>query len=289
MLQENYNFNNLDNDVQVILLLTNHEEIKIEKLYEFNLFGLPMKDYIKNCFKNAEIYEKEFDEKQDFLTQVKSLNLGDRKYTMILFSDTPLLKRQTVLEIIEYVKMKNLSVLRLTRGYIFETNYLKTIEKLYAPQLHYFDEEDFIHIFNNKQLGLVSDILRNRILDYNMKKGVILISPETTRIDINVNIEAGVIVSSNNIIKGKCIIETGSHLYENNIINNCVIKKNVKISNSTINNSFIEDECEIKSYCIIENNSLLEKGCKINSFCKINKAVVKQGVTIDSFSNLIGE
>ena len=284
-----FDFNNLDNEVQVILFLTNHKEIKIERLYDMELFGIPMKDYVRNCFKNAIICEKEYDEEKDLLMQVKGCDLGDRKYTMVLFSDTPLLKRQTVLEVIEYVKMKSLSVLKLTRGYVFETNYLKTIDKLYAPQFHYFDEEDFMHCFNNKQLSLISDVLRNRILSFNMKKGVLFLSPETTRVDICANIEEGVIIEANNIIKGKTIIETNSHLYPNNVIENSVIKKDVKVNNSTILNSFIEENCEIKSYCLIENNSLLERDCVVNSFCKISNAVIEKESVINSFSDLIGD
>ena len=289
MTQEDFDFNNLDSEVQVILMLTNHSDIKIDKLYNYKLYGLEMKNYIRNCFKNSPIFEKEYDEAGDLLMQVKGCNIGDRKYTMVLFSDTPLLKRQTVLEIIEYAKMKSLSVLRLTRGFIFETNYLKTIDKLYAPQLHYFDEEDLMQVFNNKQLGLISDILRNRILDFNMKKGVILLSPETTKIDINASIEAGVTIFGNNVIKGKSIIETNSQFKENNVICDSVIKNNVIIANSHINNSFIEENCEVSPFCIIENNSLLEKGVKVNSFCKISKAVIKSGATVESFSNIIGE
>ena len=162
-------------------------------------------------------------------------------------------------------------------------------DKLYAPQLHYFDEEDFMLVFNNKQLGLISDILRNRILDFNMKKGVILLSPETTKIDINASIEAGVTIFGNNVIKGKSIIETNSQFKENNVICDSVIKNNVIIANSHINNSFIEENCEVSPFCIIENNSLLEKGVKVNSFCKISKAVIKSGATVESFSNIIGE
>lgn len=286
---EDFDFNSLDKEVQVVLLLTNHKQIKVDKLYNMDMFGLPMKEYVKNCFKNAPICEKEYDEQLDLLMQVKGCDLGDRKYTMVLFSDTPLLKRQTILEIIEYVKMKSLSVLKLTRGYVFETNYLKTIDKLYAPQLHYFDEEDFMNCFDNKQLGLILDILRNRILAFNMKKGVILKSPETTRIDINASIESGVVIEANNTIKGKSIIETNSHLKENNVIENSVIKNNVTIENSTIKDSFIEENCVVMPYCLIENNSYLESGSKIDCFCKIDNALIKKDSKLKSFSEMIGE
>ena len=39
--------------------------------------------------------------------------------------------------------MKGLSVLKLTRGYVFDTKYLMQIENLYNPQTEYFEEEDF--------------------------------------------------------------------------------------------------------------------------------------------------
>lgn len=286
-LNNSLEFDELDKDVQVVLLLVNNPAFNIEKPYELEMCGLSMKNWVRACFKNAPICEREISSNDDIMSSIKGVDLGDRKYTLVLFSDTPLLKRKTVLEIIEYAQMKKLSVLKLTRGYVFETVYLKTIDKLYAPQLHYFDEEDFITCFNFKQYALINEILQTRIINYHMKNGVEFTKPETCEIDVNVVIESGTIIEKNNKIKGKCIIENNSHLCEDNSILNSVIKNGCKLEKSSINNSFLEENCIVKPYCVIENNSLLQNNCVINSFCYISKSIIKSNENVEPFSKII--
>lgn len=282
-------FNELDKNVQVVLMCVNNSSMQIKDLPNYEICGLKMKDYVRQCFKYALIQEVECNEEDDIIKKAKQCVLSDKKYTMILFSDTPLLKRKTVLEILEYFEMKSLSVLKLTRGYVFETDYLRKVETLYSPQFHYFDEEDFMSCFNLKQLALINDIMQNRIIDYHLKNGVIFKNPQTCSVDVNAVIGEGVMVEQNNVIKGKTIIESGSHLFPNNIINKSIIKSGCKISNSIINNSFIENNCTVNPFCLIENNSLIEENSTIESFCKVSKTVIKKGSTINSFSNVVAK
>lgn len=279
-------FEELDKQVQVVLLLVNNPNFKVEKPYNLNMCGIKMKEWIIKSIKYAPIKEIEIDETDDLISVLKNVDLGNQKYTLVLFSDTPLLKRKTILEIIEYVSIKKLSVLKLTRGYVFETEYLKTIDKLYAPQLHYFDEEDFITCFNFKQFSLINDILQTRIINFHMKNGVLFYNPSSCNIDVDVVIEKGVKVYANNVLKGKCIIETNSQLLEGNKIENSIIKNDCVIENSHINKSFIEENCVIKPNCVIENNSLIQNNAIINSFSFIKNSVVKSNSNIEAFSKL---
>ena len=282
----NFEFNELDKQTNVVLLLVNNPNLNMEKPYNFLMCGMKMKDYVKQCFKYANCIEKEINAGEDILDAVKNEKLDNKKYTMILFSDTPLLKRKTILEVLEYMQIKNLSVLKLTRGYVFETEYLKKIDKLYDPQLHYFDEEDFMACVNLKQLSIITEILQNRIISYHMQNGVVFTSPNSCKIDVNCNIEKGTIIENNNVLKGKVIIGNNSHLISNNIIENSVIKNNVTINCSNISNAFIEENCTIKPYCVINNNSYLEKNVVVNEFSFISESLIKQNTVIESYTKL---
>ena len=281
-----FEFNELDKQTNVVLLLVNNPNLKMDKPFNYEICGMKMMDYVKHCFKYANIIEKEINAGEDVLDAVKTVSLADRKYTMILFSDTPLLKRKTVLEVLEYLQMKKLSVLKLTRGYVFETDYLKTIDKLYAPQLHYFDEEDFMACVNLKQLSIITEILQNRIISYHQQNGVIFTNPNTCKIDIDCNIGCGTKIENNNVLKGKVIIGNNSHLQSNNVIENSVIKNNVTISCSNITNTFIEEDCVIRPYCVIKNNSYLEKSVVVNEFSYVSGSLIKQNAVIEAFSKL---
>ena len=93
---------------------------------------------------------------------------------------------------------KDLNVCKLTRGYVFRTEYIKRVVEIFAPQTYYFDEQDYITAVNFKQLSLVSDILKTRILEYHMKNGVYFENPDMVVIDSNVSI------GKNTKVSGSC-------------------------------------------------------------------------------------
>ena len=47
-----------------------------------------------------------------------------KEYTVVLYSDTPLITRKTVSEAVETARLNNLNVMRMTRGFVFKTDYI---------------------------------------------------------------------------------------------------------------------------------------------------------------------
>ncbi|MBQ0017276.1 MAG: hypothetical protein KBT30_01430 [Clostridiales bacterium] len=248
----------LTKNVKVILFLINNDSFKSkEKSYNLTVCGKPMKDWVKNAVKDFSTLEVEISNNDDFLSKAKAHLDENYKYTLVLFSDTPLLKQKTVVDVLEYFVIKQLSCLKVSRGYVFETSYLKQVEKLYNPQLQYFEEEDFITCFNLKQYALISDIMKNRIISYHQKQGVRFTDVSSVIIDADVSIESDVLIKSGNKIFGNTIIETGAIISENNLIDNSVIMQNSKVENSTIKNSIVGKNCIVENYCTVKNKSVI--------------------------------
>lgn len=278
----NFNLDDAFSQTQVILLCVNNESFKLsEKTFNLKICGKAMNEWVKNAVQGMEIVEAEIDSKADFLPVVKQ-NVGNKKYTLVLFSDAPLLQYKTVQEIVEYFVLKSLCVLKFSRGYMFETNYLNTIDKLFNPQMQYFEEEDFICCYNLKQFALVSDIMHNRILGFHQRNGVVITDPATTHIDADVSIENDVLVMPNNKLFGKCKIEKGTVLKCNNIIQNSVIKQDCTIENSNITSSVIQEKCIIQSYCTIDS-SILESGCTLKGYNYIQSMKINQNTILEVF------
>ena len=148
MENNNSKIEKLLSDVEVILLLIDNEAYKTtKKSYEHELFGKTILDWVKVAVSGTSIKEVKANKTDDVLTTIKP-HLSDKKYTVVLYSDTPLLTKKTFLEVLEYVKIKELSTLKLTRGFVFETEYIKNIDKIYNPQTAYFNEEDFMAAYN---------------------------------------------------------------------------------------------------------------------------------------------
>lgn len=250
--------NNLKDNVKVILFCVNNQSFKrTDKTYNQIICGKSMKDWVLSAVEGYNTKLVDMDSQDDYFYLTKQNLDLQFKYTLVLFTDTPLLTSKTVTDITEYFAIKNLSVLKFSRGYMFETDYLSRIEKIYNPQIQYFEEEDFITAYNLKQFALITDIMRNRILSYHQKQGVLIIDANSTQIDADVSIENDVTIYANNKILGKTIIEAGTVLSYNNIVENSVVMQNSFIENSTIKNSIVGKDCNIQNYCVLQNKTIL--------------------------------
>jgi len=253
---------NADN-VAVIILQCNNPAFKITgKPYNLEICGKKMYEWVVLSVGQVKTTIIPCEITDDLISLVKPY-LTKHKYTAILYSDTPLLSRKTFLEIMEYVSIKQLNVCKLSRGFVFDTQYLKTADKIYAPQTHYFEEEDFLAAYNFKQLAIVSDVLKNRILNFHMKEGVRFIDPSSTFIDADVLIGGNTVIYPNNHLYGTTQIGENCTLESGNFLVSSAINNNVTLYNSRIENSTIGNNCKVNSSQITDSdigvNTIIEK------------------------------
>ena len=278
-----FSLEEIEKQVGVIILNITDDSFKTkEKPYNLKICGKKMTDWVKNATESFEKIEFEMDCKADFMPLIKS-HIMDKKYTLVLFSDAPLIQYKTIQEILEYFVIKSLSVLKLSRGYMFETDYLNRIDKLLSPQMQYFNEEDFITCYSLKQLAIISDIMRNRIISFHQKNGVIIVDSASTFIDADVSIEENVTIFPNNKILGNSIIQKDCVLSTNNLIENSVVMENCKIENSVISQSVISKNCAVINYSVVENKSFLGENCFLKGFNHISGQVLDSDLTLETY------
>ena len=157
----------VDNDVDVILLKVDHKECQSNKpSYELNILGKTIKQWVMLAFDKCKVCELGFDETKDVLSTIKPY-LGHKRYTAVFFADTPLLRRKTFLSIIDFVKTKQLNVLKFERGYVFDTEYATKAERIFASKTYGpWDNADFVVANSLEKVYNISNILRNRIIDF---------------------------------------------------------------------------------------------------------------------------
>lgn len=247
---------NMENDYSDFLVLV----LKVKYSQDFtklDMFGLTGLDYILNSVNFCETKIVEYNLEEDIIKTIKN-NLNNKKYVAVVFSDTPLIKKHTFLEILDYFKFKSLCALKFNRGYVFDCEYLKSVEKVYNPQVQYFYEEDFVKVVDEKSFASTLEILKNRILNYHLNKGVIIKDINSTFIDAEVNIDKGVIIENNVNILGKTVIKQNSQIGVNTKIKNAIINENCFIENSIIENAIIKQNSNIKDFCVIKNVTIEE-------------------------------
>jgi len=231
---------NVFSDVLFIVLLVKSEKFGVRAPYDLEILGKKMWEWVAMCGEGAKIKTTPCMETSDILTLIKPF-VGAEKYTFVLYSDTPLLSKVNCMEILDYFKARDLNVLKLKRGMVFNSQYLLNCENIMMAENKMFDGEEFEKVDNFEKLNNVTQKLKNVILDYHISNGVQILDRQSTYIDADVVIEKGVKIAPNNYIKGNTYIGEYCELEPNNTIKDSEILSRVIVKNSYISNSRIPE------------------------------------------------
>ena len=211
------------------------------------IYGREMKDYVAKALVNFDTTFVDFNPKDDPIDAVLP-HLRDEDYTIVMYSDTPLIKNTTIYDIVEYVQTKGVDFCKLPRGFVVKTKLAHTKNFALTAEPNFVDSQEFFTVFDNSTLLTAKQILKDRIIEKHLKNQVIIEDKNTVFIDSDVEIESGAKISAFNVIKGKSLIESGVELKEYNLIENSSIG-----ANSTL------------LFCHIENQTI-QKGSTLNHY-----------------------
>ncbi len=244
----------MEENVLFVVLLYKNEEFKIRAPYDLEILGKKMWQWVAMAGEGFDIKTTPCTKESDIVSLVKPYVKNHDK-VVVLYSDTPLITKNNIVEILDYFKYHHLNVLRLKRGYIFDADYIKTCESIMATENKLFDGEEFLSVDNFEKLGEVTKILQQKILNFHMQSGVQIIDKNTTYIDADVVIERGTVIAPNNHILGNTYIAEGVVLEPNNIVKDSIISKNVILRNSYLSNSRVSENVIVGPFeSIIDKN-----------------------------------
>ncbi len=209
---------------------------------------------------------------------------ASKKYTVVLYSDTPLISKKTVVDAVAVLENGNLNVVKMTRGYVFRTGFLLSCERLYTDNTYYFTEEDFLTADSPHNLALISDVMRTRILRYHCERGVRFTDLGTTLVEGDVVIAPGVEIGPQNILKGQTVLRAGVKLPYANVIEDGLIGEGAEINSSRIYRSYIGERTKVGPFAYIRPDSIIGPDCRIGDFVEIKKSIVGAGCKISHLS-----
>ena len=206
--------------------------------YDISLLGKKMWEWVAAAAP-GKVHTTTCSSESDVLTLIKPF-LGNAKYTLVLYSDTPLITSKTVREIITYDTARDMNVMRLVRGLVLNTEWAKTATTIASTLTQHFSDEEFFTVSSCAQIPMALDTLKMRVLDHLMQTGVVIFDPSSTSIDADTMVESGVQIHGNNTLRGKSLICKGTVLESGNYIENSIIKENCRIFQSHIVSEKIE-------------------------------------------------
>ena len=208
---------------------------------DFSLCGKSMLDWVRLASSGCE--QVILEEKTDVDVLDVARPYADRSsFVVVLYSDTPLLQKATFLEMMNYFTANGLNFMRLPRGVVFKSEYLKNAKMLMSTGEMSFGKDDFFVVDETAKISFSYKVLNERILSYHKENGVILFGENTIFIDADVEIEDGTIVYPNNILKGQTYIGKGVILESGNYIIDSIVCDGAFICQSYIESGKIENE-----------------------------------------------
>lgn len=217
--------------IRVIILKNNSVALKKENTYNIQIMGKSMLQWVQDAVKKYPSKSVDYSN-QDIIEFVKPL-LEDEDYTLILYSDTPLLKESIIDKIIEYATIKNSAIIQLPRGYVLNTQLIKNNSFEYSSKPQFFEGEDFLIVNNFTNLQVAQKIIKNRIITNFIKNGVNILDGNVY-IEANVKIGKDTIIYSNTVLLGKSIIGEKCIIYPSVTIIDSEVEDNVQIYANTI-------------------------------------------------------
>ncbi len=227
----------------------------------FKILGEYEHEWVGNAVKSYNTTTIDYDGSVDVKQLIKPI-LTNAHFTVVLFSNTPLLTQETMRDIVEYITVKNTNACKLPSGYVFKTIYLKNAFEIIFDSFYMKNEQDFYEVESISDLHFVCDTLQKRIFDYHSENDVEILHPKNTYIERGVSIEKYTVIHGGVVLKGNCRIGKNCEIDEFSKITNSKIANNVRISNAEIEDSVIFENCRVLPYsfisnCVIEKNSTI--------------------------------
>jgi len=148
------------------------------------------------------------------------------------------------------------------------------------------DAQEIQGINNRKQLAEAYSILQDRIKDEWMTAGVTFLEPDTTTIDITVQIEPDVIIEPQTHLRRNTVIGTGSRIGPGSLIENSTVGRNATILYSTLSDSQVGDDVRIGPYAHLRGQAVVGDNCRIGNFVEIKKSTLGVRVNVAHLSYL---
>jgi len=134
---------------------------------------------------------------------------------------------------------------------------------------------DIIKAVNDRvQLAGLEKLMRKKINEKWMLKGVSMIDPDTTYISYDAVLDEDVILHPGVVIEGKTKIGKNSEITTGSIIKNSEIGNNCLIQSSVITDSFVGNNVKVGPFAHLRPKSTLSDNVKIGNFVEIKNSVM---------------
>ncbi len=140
------------------------------------------------------------------------------------------------------------------------------------------DPVEVMGVNTRKQLALLEEVVRRRIVERLMDEGVTVIDPSTTYIHSTVRIGKDTIIHPMTFIEGKTVIGEDCEIGPMSRIVDSEIGSRVRIIRSEVYMAFIDDEVTVGPFARLREGSVLKRKVRVGNFVEVKKATLEEKV-----------
>jgi bifunctional UDP-N-acetylglucosamine pyrophosphorylase / glucosamine-1-phosphate N-acetyltransferase len=146
------------------------------------------------------------------------------------------------------------------------------------------DPEEFIGINTRIHLATAEAVLRKRVNNRWMLKGVTFIDPATTYIESGVTIGQDTIIWPNTHLRGNTQIGSACTIGPNCVIQDTIIGNECKINFSVLDQAQLENRVEVGPFAHFRKGTHLADGVHIGNFGELKNSYLGEGTKVGHFS-----
>ena len=168
--------------------------------------------------------------------------------------------------------------------YLTDVISLITAEGKTAQAILSNDYTETLGINDRTQLAECAAIMRDRINHQHMLNGVTIIDPTTTWIDVDVKIEADVVIYPGTAITGKSTIKANAVIGPRTTLVSCAVAEGAKVVESNCTDSTIGKEVKVGPFTYLRKGTVLANESKAGAFVEIKNSTVGKGSKVAHLS-----
>jgi bifunctional UDP-N-acetylglucosamine pyrophosphorylase/glucosamine-1-phosphate N-acetyltransferase len=197
------------------------------------------------------------------------LPAGIEGYYAVVYNDTPLITEEFLKLLAEECEALRTSY-RLGDGFITKKGYegsFKSCQNVLATQVQKLCDISFI-----------SSFMKKFVLDRVMKKNILVYDPATTFIDVDVEIEDGVILHPMTTLRGKTKIGRDTVVFSGCELIDTVVGKNVDLRATYALEAKVGDYSTVGPYACLRPKAVVGSYCRVGDFVEIKNSNIGSGV-----------
>ncbi len=140
--------------------------------------------------------------------------------------------------------------------------------------------EDGIAVTDAKSFATAYRCLRKRIVDTHLENGVIILDPDRTVIEADVQIGAGTLLYPDNTLQGQTTIGSGCTLYPGSRLKDAVIGDETTVEHSVLLSCAVGSHTTVGPFAYLRPQTKVGDHCRIGDFVEIKNSNVGDGTKI---------